>query len=169
MDKRIPSLVFILIVLIHSPAWALPEDENQSAMLAANSADLNQQIHRGDYEGDVKFDQGTRHLRASRATTEGDENNKLRFAIVYGNKEKLAHYWEKTSINKPLMHAWAQEIRYYPQKHRLELVGNAKVTQGKDSFSAPYICYDIQKQHVSTQQQGEKRTLIIIHPRKQHE
>jgi lipopolysaccharide export system protein LptA len=147
-------------------ALALPEDRKQMAHLSADKADLNQSSHRGEYIGNVEFDQGTTHLRALKAITEGDKQNKLTFAVAFGNKESPAHYWEKTAEDKPELHAYADIIRYYPDRHLIELLGNARVTQGEDSFTATKISYDTEKQHVIASGDTNSRTVIIIHPEK---
>lgn len=64
------------------------------------------------------------------------------------------------------MHAYADTIRYYPLRHLIELIGNARVEQGKNSFSAAKISYDTEKQHVLSQGNGNKRIIIIYHPEK---
>jgi len=160
------TLIFILVTILSQSTLAMPEDREKTAQLAANTADLNQQTHHGEYLGDVQFDQGTTHLRAAKAITEGNQQNKLILAVAFGDKKEPAHYWEQTAIDKPLLHAYANEIRYYPERHIIELIGNARVVQGDNSFAAPKISYDTQKQHVVSQQDGQQRTVIIIHPGK---
>lgn len=162
-------LVLTASLLASQIILAMPDDRTKVAQLAADTADLNQQTHRGEYVGDVQFDQGTTHLRAAKAITEGDKQNKLLFAVAFGDKNKQAHYWEQTAIDKPLLHAHANEIRYYPDRHLIELIGNALVVQGDDSFAAPKISYDTEKQHVVAKNDGKSRTIIIMHPGKKHE
>lgn len=162
-------IIFSLSFLVTQITLAMPDDRSKVAQLTANTADLNQQTHRGEYTGDVEFDQGTTHLRAAKAVTEGNQQNKLTFAIAFGEKNKPAHYWEQTAIDKPLLHAYANEIRYYPDRHLIELIGDAQVVQGDDSFSAPTISYDTIKKHVIAKSDGKTRTLIIIHPGNKHE
>lgn len=159
-------IVVSLLLLTSQVTRAMPDDRNQIAQLSANTADLNQQTHRGEYVGNVEFDQGTTHLRAAKAVTEGNQQNKLKFAIAFGDNNTQAHYWEQTAIDKPLLHAYANEIRYYPDRHLIELIGDARVSQGDDSFSAPKISYDSLKKHVVAKSDGKTRTLIIIHPGK---
>jgi lipopolysaccharide export system protein LptA len=134
--------------------------------LSAGSADLNQQDHRGIYIENVKLDQGTTHIRAAKAVTEGNSKNQLTKAIIHGNKETQAHYWTLTDTKKPPMHAFADIIYYYPAKHIITLVGNARVEQGEDSFSAPSITYDTLHQHVISKSDGQGPTTIVIHPGK---
>ncbi|RMX21154.1 lipopolysaccharide transport periplasmic protein LptA [Legionella jordanis] len=147
-------------------SFALPDDREKVAELSADTADLNQQNHRGVYQGNVSFDQGTTHLRAAKAITEGNAQNKLSLAIATGDETAQAHYWVTTALDKPPLHAYADMIRYYPDRHLVELIGNAKVSQGDNSFSGPKISYDIEKQQVISKGDGRNRTKIIIHPEK---
>lgn len=167
--QNLRFLIVFLVSFIHSFAYAMPDDREKVAQLSADSVDLNQQSHYGTYTGNVKLDQGTTHLRAIKAITEGDEKNKLKLAVAQGDEKNQAHYWVQTAIDKPLVHAYADIIRYYPNDHLIELIGNARVIQGEDSFSAPKIRYDTLKHHVSTQAEGKMRTTIIIHPGNHHE
>lgn len=157
--------VFILILVMRL-SFAMPDDREKIAELSADSADLNQQTHRGEYIGNVEFDQGTSHLRAARAITEGDQQNKLILAIAFGDDKEQAHFWTQTAQDKPLLHAYANMIRYYPERHLVELIGNARVTQGDNSFSGPKISYDTEKQHVISKGDRKNRTTIVIHPEK---
>lgn len=143
---------------------ALPDDNKQPIQLQAGSADLNQQTHLGVFIDNVQLDQGTTHIRAARATTEGNNKNQLIKAILNGNGAKQAHYWTISAQDKPPIHAYADVINFYPERHLIELIGHARVEQDKNSFSAPIIVYDIQHQHVISKQNGEERTTIIIHP-----
>ncbi|OGV49942.1 MAG: LPS export ABC transporter periplasmic protein LptC [Legionellales bacterium RIFCSPHIGHO2_12_FULL_42_9] len=83
------------------------------------------------------------------------------------NPERLAHYWTQPAVDKPVMHAWAEIIHYYAKRHRIELIGHARVEQGDNSLVAPTIFYDTLKQHVIAKNKGKIRTVIIFHPEKQ--
>ena len=155
--------VFFLL-LTGKTCFALTEDRTQIMEVHARSADLNHQTHRGIYSGDVEVDQGSTHIRAAEAITEGNLKNQLVKAIIKGNKEAQAHYWTINEANKPPLHAYADTIYYYPERHLIDLVGNARVEQGDDSFTAPKISYDILHQHVISKSDGKGRTSIIIHP-----
>lgn len=168
-NKGSSHIVCVLLLLLTSSCFALPEDKNEVINVRANSADLNQEKHMGKYIGSVELDQGSTHVRAAEAITEGNEKNELIKAVAKGNEKEQAHYWALTAQDKPPMHAYADNIYYYPERHLIELVGNAKVEQGTDSFSAPKISYDTEHQHVITQSDGKNRTVIIIHPEKKHE
>lgn len=164
--QSIIAVLCFLIMLCPQPSHALPSDKAQILTLKADTVDLNQETHLGTYTGDVELDQGTTHLRAQSAITKVNANNKLVMAKAMGNKDGQAHYWSTTEKSKPPMHAYADEIYYYPEKNLIKLIGNARIKQGVNSFTAPEITYDTKKQHVVTQKNKKSRTTIIIHPEK---
>lgn len=166
LNRTKRSLIFITLTLMSGLIFSLPDDRKQVAQLSADSADLNQQTHKGEYVGNVQFDQGTTHLRSNKAITEGNQQNKLVYAVAFGNKKQPAHYWTQTASDKPLLHAYAIEIRYYPERNFIELIGDARVIQGDNSMAAPKISYDTAKQHVISNHDGKTRTTIIFHPEK---
>jgi lipopolysaccharide export system protein LptA len=161
---------FLFLITVSMAGYALPSDKKKVMHVTADSADLNQQNHKGTYTGNVEFIQGTTNLHASNAITQGNDKNQLTLAIANGTKGKQAHYWTEPGANKPLFHAYADTIRYYPILHLIKLIGNAHIEQGTNSLSAAKITYDTVKQHVVSQSDGKTRTTIILYPEKnQHE
>ncbi len=158
--------VFFLLFFIMGTAYALPTDKEQVMHVTADTADLNQQKHKGTYTGNVVFVQGTSNLHAANAITLGNLKNQLTLAIAKGADGKQAHYWTQTDLNKPPFHAYADTIKYYPLKHTIELIGNARIEQGPNSLSAAKIIYDTREQHVISQSNGTTRTVIILYPEK---
>lgn len=161
------GLIFSL--LISQTSFALPEDRQQPLQLKAGIADINQATHIGTYTHDVALDQGSTHLRADSAITEVGVKNQLIKAIANGNTHDPAHFWTLIDPQKLPLHAYAKIIRYFPERHLIQLEGNARVVQGLDSFSAPKISYDTLHQHIFSQSKGEPQTIILIHPEASHE
>lgn len=167
-QRALKFSTFAILLSITGLVYSMPDDREKVVELSADYADLSQETHRGEYQGHVTFDQGTTHLRADKAITEGNRQNKLTLAMALGSIKDQAHYWTQTSPQKPLLHAYADKIRYYPEKHLVELIGNAKITQGDNSFSGPKISYDTVKQHVISKGDAKNKTIIIIHPEKKN-
>ena len=165
MDDQ-QTLAFLIIFSICNMCFALPDDREQVLQVNAGSADINQQTHQGIYLHDVELDQGSTHIRSAQATTTGTEKNKLVLAVIKGNKQTQAHYWTLTATDKPPLHAYADTINYYPERHLIELIGHARVEQGTNSFSAHKIRYDTLAEHVMSESDGHTRTTIIFHPEK---
>ena len=157
---------YFLLTILSNVCFALDSDQNKVLHVTADSADLSQKNHHGTYTGHVNLTQGTTNIIADNAVTEGSIKNELTLAIANGSKNQQAHYWTETEPDKPPFHAYANSIRYYPARHLIELVGNARVEQGKNSLSADVITYDTLAQHVVTKNNGKKRTSIVIYPEK---
>lgn len=156
--------LFFFLSLWALTTQALTTDKEQTMHIVADSADISQKKHKGVYTGNVEFMQGTTNIHAARAVTEADTANQLKLAIALGTKDAQAHYWTQTDPNKPPFHAWANKIYYYPLRHLIELIGNARVEQGDNSLSADKISYDTLEQHVITQGNKSQRIKIILHP-----
>lgn len=156
----------VCLLLVFTPCvYALDSDKEQVMHVVADSANLSQQKHTGTYSGHVEFIQGTTNIHAAKAITKGNDKNQLTLAIATGKKGEQAHYWTQSAPGKPIFHAYADTISYYPLRHVIELKGNARVQQGNDSMSAAVITYDTIKQQVVSQSSGTTRTTIIFHPK----
>lgn len=165
--KACPNWFLICFLIAYIiPGYALQSDKEKTMHVVADSADLNQKNHKGTYVGNVEFNQGTTNLRAAKAITQGDENNHLSFAIAKGTQGKQAHYWTITDPGKPPFHAYADTIKYYPLKHLIELIGNARIEQGQNSLKAAKINVDTINQHLTSFSDKKNRTTIILYPDK---
>jgi lipopolysaccharide export system protein LptA len=164
-NTALRPLVWLIVLFMHTTQlFALPEDRMKIVHVQANTADINQQTHEGIYDGDVALDQGSTHVRAAHARTVGNDKNKLILAVITGNKTAQAHCWTQIQSDKPPLHAFADTIKYYPERHLIELIGHARVEQGRHSFSAPFIRYDTLAQHVISKPHGSERTTILFYP-----
>ena len=160
-QRMVNSILILLLLTSNYSVYALSTDKEQVMRLMADSADLNQKQHQGTYVGHVELIQGSTNLLAAKAITQVDDKNQIIVAIAHGDNKKQAHYWTITDPKKPPFHAYADLIHYYPARHFIELIGHARVEQGKDSFSAAKISYDTLKQQVLSQGDGKERITII--------
>ena len=146
-------------VIIHHSAY----EKNQAGTLTTDEISYIPRQKLATTNADTKLDQGSTHIRAAHASTTSNTANQLILAIAQGDTTRQAHIWTTTSLKKPPLHAYADTIRYQPLKHRIELLGHAKLIQGSQSFSAPVIHYDTLHQHIITARNDHARTQIIIH------
>ncbi len=155
---------FILIfsaLIIAGPSFALSTDKLQPAVIEADSATLNQKTGICTYKGHVKLTQGSTVIAADTLITHLDRSSQLEQANALG---QLASYTSMPDNSTLPFVAMAQTINYYPKKGLAVLIGQAKATQGSDSFAGPLINYDIKKQIVTTPSSTQGRTTIIIQP-----
>lgn len=168
--KYLISFILIGINTFMLPCLAmaeLPGDKNAKAYIVANSAEINKTSGISIFTGDVKIDHGSTHVTADKVTTYTDQNNHVVKAIALGLNGNLATYQTLNDPKKPPLVAKAQTIQYFPPQHYVILIGNAVVTQGKDSISGQHLEYDLTKKLLLTKTNiGETtgRTQIIIQP-----
>ena len=155
------SLLFSISIV-----QALPDDKNKTAELLSDYADLNQSEHHAEFIGNVVFTQGSSKLFALRVSTDSTEDNKIKQVIAYGDNKNPAHFLTRTQPDKPVMHAYARTIYYYPTRHRIDLTGNARVIQGNNVLTADKIRYDTEKQRVLSRSDSNQRVTILINPEK---
>ncbi len=161
---KIVSCIFLMIFSMM--VTALESDKEKVANVAADFARLSQKAHQGEYKGNVRVEQGTTNLRAALAVTKGNKKNELTLAIAKGDKKHQAHYWTMTDSKKPLLHAYADAIYYYPLKNLIKLIGNARVIQGENVFKATTISYNTKEEHVVSESGWSSQSTIIFYPEK---
>lgn len=165
LDKRsLQSMLFCMILLYMYAVSALPTDKEAPLTMNAGAADLNQTTHLGTYSGGITLDQGTTHLRAEKGRTLTNERHQVIEAIIEGSATEQAHFWSLLEIDQPILHAYADMIYFYPQKHFVKLEGHAKVIQGRHHVEAPRLDYDLQTHHVQSFPQVGQQTIITIQP-----
>lgn len=126
----------------------------------AGFASIDQNTHEHLFRQEVQIDDAQQHLRAAWVKVTTDEHNQLVEAIARGDHSTAAHLW--STEKEPALHAYANEIQYYPKDHCVILTGNAHLSQGKNSFSAPKITYNTLTQHIVSESKGAQRTTIIL-------
>lgn len=157
----IRTLFLILPFLLSTWAMAASSDKLQTAYVKAHQTTLNYKTKTGIYIGQVKMTQGTTTILADRITTYFNKNDQLEKAVAIG---KLASYTTLPDNSKLPFTASGEIINYYPIQGYVELIGQAKATQGNDSLAGPHIKYNINQQTVISLPVSTGHTTIIIQP-----
>lgn len=153
--------VFLFTLFISCFCHALSTDKQQPAYIKSDSAVLNHKTKICIYIGHVELIQGSTTITADTLTTYSDAENQLEKTTAVG---KVATYSTLPDNTPQKLVATALTINYYPKKAEVELIGDAKATQGSDSFAGPRINYDIKQQIITSPASKEGRTTIIIQP-----
>lgn len=154
-------IFIILFVLFPGITFALSTDKLQNAIIESDSATINHKTNTCIYRGHVKLTQGTTILTADLLTTYSNAKNQLQKAIAIG---QLATYTTLPDNSSTSFIAQAKTINYNPLQSQIILVGDAKATQGSDSFAGPQINYNIKQQLVTTPASKQGRTTIVFQP-----
>lgn len=151
----------VLFLSVPNASYALSTDKQQPAYIQSDTAILNHKTKTCIYSGHVQLTQGSTVITADTLTTHSDAQNQLELVTAIG---KYATYSTLPDNNPQKLVASALTINYYPKKAQVELIGEAKATQGNDSFAGPRINYDIKQQIITSPPSKEGRTTIIIQP-----
>jgi len=155
-------LAVIVLTLIPLQSSAFTADGNEPIRIQSDRAELDEQKGMSTYTGDVVITQGTSILKSDKV-------------VVYNNKEGLikieafgtpAQFSQQENENSPTTHAYGNTIIYTRADEKLTLIDNAKLEQGKNTFSGKEIIYNTVSRIVTAQGGKDKtdRVEIIVHP-----
>lgn len=139
---------------------ALPEDAEQPIHIRADSAELDENKNLVVYHGSVRMDQGTMRVTADKMTIELKDQLVVRITAE-GDR---AHYQQQLKPDESMVYADAKTIVYFTQDERVQLTGNAYLTQNKNEFSGDSIKYDIRAGKVDAQATGEGKVQMTLQP-----
>ncbi len=161
--KSLPSVAFISCVL-SAPmiASALPSDANQPIRLLADRATYSERTGVTTYSGSVTIEQGTLKIAADNLTINLDTNNRgIRSAVATGRPATMQ---QVVTQEKGLARGQANRIDYNAENGIVTLTGNAKLTQGGQSFSGNTIRYSLSAGDVEANAGGGQRVELIFPP-----
>ena len=119
------------------PAAALPEDAEQPIRWRADQAE-GDMAARTVLTGAVRMDQGTLRVEAERMVIEYEQDKVVRI-VAEGDP---AHYRQLRQRDAEPVRAQARTIIYHAAEARVELIGQARLTQQGNEFRGQRISYD---------------------------
>jgi lipopolysaccharide export system protein LptA len=155
------SLVFLL--LYSALAFAIPDSE-QPVKVQADAANLDHEKGIAIYTGNVKVDQGSRHLSSDNLTIKRDKNKKIQIMIATG---KPATFSSQPDPNKPKGSGKARTIKYYPQEDSVDLLDDAELTKDGDTITGPKLNYNFKTGNLKTTSSVDKRVTFILQPKRE--
>ncbi len=161
---RVLSLATIT-TLLPVVCFALPTDSSQPVHIASDAATYNYKTGVDVYEGHVRVDQGTTHIRADRLETKKNNEHQIVEAVAYGGKS-VAHFWTLPQEKESEIHAYAVKIRFYPVLANAVLEQKVHVTQGLNSFSGEIVQYNNAEQTITVPASKNGHADIVYNPEK---
>ena len=153
-------LSFVSGLLISFQAFALPEDSQQPIHIHSDSAELDQNKNLAIYHGSVKMEQGTMTVTGDTMTVVLQDQLVVRI-IAEGDR---AHYQQQVKPDESMVLADAKKIVYFTQEERVELTGNAYLTQDKNEFTGELIKYDVNEGKVDASANGQGKVQMVLQP-----
>lgn len=162
--NRIHSLALALAISLLSiaagDAFAIPEDAEQPIHIHSDSAELDQNKSIAIYHGSVRMEQGTMTVTGDKMTVELKDQLVVRITAE-GDR---AHYQQQVKADESIVFADAKRIVYFTQEERVELTGNAYLTQDKNEFTGELIKYNVREGKVDAQANGQGKVQMILQP-----
>ncbi len=154
-----------LMLLSWQPlAMAMPEDAQQAIHITADSATRNDQTGITVYKGDVLLTQGSMKVIGDSIELR-QSGTRVSTIIAKGSP---AEFQQRPEAGKEVTHAYGEVLDYNIRTKELEITGQAKISQGSDSFSGNRIIYDMNRSTVNAfgdNSANGQRVQMIIQPK----
>lgn len=150
----------VLAILPAGSALALPEDADAPIHIRGDNAEFDQARGLLIYTGDVRIDQGTLRVTADRMVVEYRDDKVVKITA----KGAPASYQQQLERGDGLVNADAGTIVYHTAAERVELIGDAFLTQEGNEFQGSVINYDISRGQVDAESKGDGPVRMILQP-----
>lgn len=158
----------ILLLLLSSYSFALPEDRDQPIQVAADQAHLNDLTGLIVYTGNVEITQGTLKILGSIVEIYRDAQGDISKMVAVGTPAEF-HY--QSTLNQPPATAYGLRLEYLIPSQTVTVTDQARVIQNQDEFSGDRIVYEMDKSVVNVfgseeaKTSGRTRVQMTLQPR----
>ena len=159
LSPRAAALGIATLAMSAALCWGVAEDADQPINIRADTAELDESKGLAIYRGSVQLDQGSLRVTADTMTIELVDQKVVRITAE-GN---LAHYQQQLNPDEETVLADAETIVYHTQAERVELIGQAYLTQNDNEFRGALIEYDMRAGKVNASA-SEGRVEMILRP-----
>ncbi|MEO1870516.1 lipopolysaccharide transport periplasmic protein LptA [Cobetia amphilecti] len=147
LNSGVMALCLALGMSSFAPAaMALDSDASQPINIAADALSLDDKAGTATYTGQVEMRQGSMKLDASRVDISRAGSGEISLVKATG---KRAYLEQQPAPDEKLVKGWADTIRYHALERRVELVGDARLEKGDDTFEGGYVEYFLDKRQVN--------------------
>lgn len=155
------------LLIISTQALALPEDRTLPLQVQAQRMQWDNQQQQATYQGDVEVHQGELVIKSAKLVLIRTRTGELSQALAT-TPQGQAYMRDRPDTAKPQVEAWAESIDYLPANNLITLTGQAKLTQGADSFTGHKLTYNLITQDLQAEQKNtqDSRVEVILTPAK---
>lgn len=145
--------------------------QSATAYLNSDKAVYDRKNHISSYFGNIRYTQAESFLNAEKLVVYDSKiDSSVEKVIAFGTPAHYSTIPGGSSGEKERIDAKALKIEYYPKKNMVLLIGDAVLEQKGNTFSGPYITYDLNKKTILSTAENNKKngkeqgTTIIIQP-----
>lgn len=154
----IKIIVFLLLFATALPSLALPTDPKQPIQVTAERASIDDAKGVTVYQGNVVVTQGSTTIYADTVTLEYDAEHNVK--VVHA-KGKPARFERLPGHRQSKVRAAALRMEYHHQRDVIHLRDNARIHQGKDTFTGDKIRYDMKRDLIT----ADGKISVTIQPK----
>lgn len=143
-------------LVISTPASALESDARQPVRVQANNLQLDDKSGTAVYSGAVHIEQGSMKLDAERVELMRNAKGEFTQMKATGTSGKRAYIESLPSPQEGKVRGWANTIVYHNPTRRVELIQQAELHRGSDTFTGAYVQYLMNTRQVQAQGGGSK-------------
>ncbi|MCG7598994.1 lipopolysaccharide transport periplasmic protein LptA [Halomonas sp. McH1-25] len=143
----IAGLGLTLLGLVSSVANALESDASAPIEIVADRLELDNRAGTAVYIGDVEMQQGSMKLTADRVEIERNDQGEVSLVTAIGESER-AYLEQKPAPDDPIVRGWGRTVIYHADQRRVELIDQAELHQGGDTFRGAYVEYFLDRRQV---------------------
>lgn len=131
--------ICLVLGIIFTGAYAKESDKNAAVKIWADSFVADKKNNRAQYEGNVRFEQGSIKIQCDKLEIIYRNDKIVRF--ILSSQENTCQF-EQLDDNDSLTTASAQEMVYEQKKEQLTFTGQAELKQGKNIFKAESMLFN---------------------------
>ncbi|UYG08842.1 lipopolysaccharide transport periplasmic protein LptA [Halomonas sp. M4R1S46] len=163
------ALSLAALSLAAGPALALEGDASAPIQVEADRLDLDDRAGTAVYRGDVTITQGSMQLTGERVEIQRNAAGRLTRATATGER---AYLEQKPAPDEPLVRGWGRTVVYHVAERRIELIDQAELHQGGDTFDGGYLEYFLDRRVVQARSAAEgvderQRVRMTLEPEQQ--
>ncbi|WP_110685239.1 lipopolysaccharide transport periplasmic protein LptA [Salinicola aestuarinus] len=149
MRRELGQLLMLTALCVPgTPAFALDGDASAPIHIAADQLEIDDSEGTAVYSGGVDMQQGSMQLNAARVDIQRGNNGQVSVVTAKGGSRR-AHLAQTPAPDQEQVEGWGDTVIYHAAERRVELVGNAELHQGGDTFDGAYVEYYLDSRRVS--------------------
>ena len=153
------------LVLLTTCILGLPSDSDKPIHIEADAGEMDQKQGTALYSGNVRLNRGTLKVNADTMTIELNDNDQLTQLTAKGKENgPQAHFQQQVEAGKAEVIADADIIVYFADEEKIELRGNAHLTQDDNELRGQLIIYDVKAGKVDASAAPGQKIDIIFQP-----
>ncbi|ANF57511.1 lipopolysaccharide transport periplasmic protein LptA [Halotalea alkalilenta] len=145
----LPAATALLAMLLAGPVLALESDAQQPIHISADQLTIDDQAGTAVYTGTVHVEQGSLKLDAQRVELQRGASGGLSTMRATGTSGQRAYIEQQPSPQESLVRGWGDTLIYHAGERRVEMLGNAELHRGGDTFTGAYVEYFLDSRQVN--------------------